>query len=307
MPDKYHALRSVLIIALLWGIMAGVTKSAELSPTVQTLQAIEDCMSRKPSQWSDEWKREYIETIRKAVVSHRDVSHYAVRLEILSKGFVPYWEGITKTKDRSLFEVYQARMRWYTEHLMGTKFPTEQERKKLRKQYTDIWDHAANSLLTQFPLLDPSAVQTAKENDLSVCYSKIDAPLIPVYLRPLSEEQVEQIKQRWDNLRYSRVDLLRRLVGNSTTPAENSDAPSSNAERDYQLTKKSLSQLIGQIWMVVSQRPDYYRSALKNRSNSVKRRLKSISMAQSDQQNLERERSRQLLQTEHISFLLAAR
>ena len=68
MPDKYHALRSTaLIIALFWGILAGVTKSDEFSLTDQTFQAIEDCISRTPSQWPDEWKREYIETIRKAI------------------------------------------------------------------------------------------------------------------------------------------------------------------------------------------------------------------------------------------------
>ncbi len=53
--------------------LAGVTKSAGLSLTDQTLQAIEDCISRTPSQWSDEWKQQYLETIRKAVDLHRHV------------------------------------------------------------------------------------------------------------------------------------------------------------------------------------------------------------------------------------------
>lgn len=123
MPDKYHALRSVLIAALLPGIVAGMMGSPEPALTEQTLQAIKDCMARSPAPWPDEWKREYIETIRSAVELHQDTPHYTVRLEILRKGFAPCWEGLTKTKDRSLFEVYRTRMRWYTEHLMGTKFP----------------------------------------------------------------------------------------------------------------------------------------------------------------------------------------
>lgn len=209
MPDKYHALRSAaLIIALFWGILAGVTKSDELSLTNQILQAIEDCMNRTPSQWPDEWKREYIETIRKAIELHRDASNYAERLEILRKGFVPYWESFEKISERSFFELHYARIRWYTEHLMGTKFPNEEERQKLRDQYKDIWNYAAKSLLAQFPFLDPNAVQAAKAEDLRQCYQKIDAPLMPVYLRPLSAEQVGQIKQRWDKLRYARVDPL---------------------------------------------------------------------------------------------------
>src|SRR4030042_5362162 len=172
MQNNHHALRSVLIIALFWGILAGITKSAALYLTDQTLQDIEDCMSRTPSQWPDEWKHEYIETIRSSVELHHDASHYAVRLEILGKGFAPYWESFKKTPDRSLFEVYRTRIQWYTEHLMGSDFPTEDERQKLRDQYTDIWDHVANSLIEQFTFLDPNTVQTAKEDDLSQCYRK---------------------------------------------------------------------------------------------------------------------------------------
>lgn len=128
-------------------------------------------------------------------------------MEILRKGFAPYWESLNKSAERSLFEVHHARIRWYVEDLMGTAFPSEKERRKLRDQYTDIWNHATSSLLTQFPFLDPNAVQAAKADDLSLCYRKIEAPLMPVYLRPFSEEQVGQIKQRWDKLRYARVGL----------------------------------------------------------------------------------------------------
>src|SRR4030042_2004880 len=174
MQNNHHALRSVLIIALFWGILAGITKSAALYLTDQTLQDIEDCMSRTPSQWPDEWKQEYIETISKAIELNRDASHYAARLEILGKGFAPYWEGLTKTKDRSLFEVHQAKIRWYTEHLMGTTFPSEDERQKLLDQYKDIWNYAASSLLAQFPFLNPNTVEDAKADHLSECYRKIN-------------------------------------------------------------------------------------------------------------------------------------
>ncbi len=105
----------------------GSTESALIE---QTLQAIEDCMACSPGEWPDEWRREYLETIRKTIELHRDDPHYALRLEILSKGFTPCWEGLTKIKDRSLFDVYCARMRWYTEHLMESKFPSEAERQK---------------------------------------------------------------------------------------------------------------------------------------------------------------------------------
>ncbi len=307
MPDKCHALQNVVITLLLSSIAVGATGSSEKpDPTDQTLEVIRDCMARSSAPWTDEWKQEYVETILSAVDSHRDSPHYALRLEILRKGFAPCWESLTKTKDRSLFDVYRTRIRWYVEHLMVTEFPSEEERQKLRDQYKGLWDHAASSLLAQFPFLDPNAVQAAKADHLSQCYLKIEAPLMPVYLRPLSEEQIGQIWQRWGDLRYARVDLWRQLSGRLTTPAEDHRAPSSNSERDYQLTQKSLSQLVAHIWAIVAQRPDYYRSALDSRSDALKRRFQSMREARSDQQRLEKERSRQLPQTEHIGFLLAA-
>jgi len=299
-------LKRAIITILFPCIVSGTTDFDKASLVEQTIEAVKSFMVQSPSPWPDEWKQEYIETIRKEIDLHRDVTHFDLRLEILRKGFGPYWEGLTKTRDSSLFDVYRTRIRWYTEHLMGTKFPNEEERKKLHNQYTDIWIYAANSLVEQFPFLDPNTVQIAKQDDLSECYSKIDAPLIPVYLRPMSEAQVEQIKQRWDKLRYARVDLLRRLGDSSTTLVDSRDAPLSSAKRDYELTKESLSQLLGLVWMVVPQRPDYYLNALENHTKVAERRFQSERQARSDQQRLEKERSRQLLQTEHISFVLSA-
>ena len=301
-----YVLRSILILTLFSGAESRVTSSEEPTLSYQTLEAIQDCMSRSPAPWPDEWKLEYLETIRRAVELNRNASHYVVRLEILRKGFGPYWESFQKTPERSLFDVHHTRIRWYTEYLMGSEFPADQERQKLRDQYKDLWDHAASSLLAQFPFLDPNTVEKAKANGLGECYRKIEAPLMPVYLRPFSEEQVRKIKQRWDEMRYIRVDLCRQLDHGSSMSAEKSDAPLANAKRDYALAKKALSQLLGQVWMIASQRPDYYLIALENQTKALKSRYQSIRQARSYQQRLEKTHSRQLLQAEHLSFLLAA-
>ena len=297
-------LRSIFITLLLSSITVRASSSEKPDPEEKILRTIQEFMDRAPTLWPDEWRQEYIETIRKAILTHQNTPQYNLKLEILGKGFESYWGSFKKTKERSLFEVHSTRIRWYTEHLMGTEFPTEQEKKKLRDQYTDIWDHASSSLLAQFPFLNPNTVQNAKADDLSECYRKIEAPLMPVYLRPFSDEQMTQIKQRWDKLRYIRVDLLRRLDGGLKTLSENDK--SNKYERDYELTKESLSQLLGLVWKVVPQRPDYYLEAIKNRIEALKLRIQSNRQARSYQQRLEKERSRQLLQTEHIGFLLVA-
>jgi hypothetical protein len=145
-----------------------------------------------------------------------------------------------------------------------------------------------------------------KQDDLSVCYRKIDAPLVPVYLRPMSGEHVEKIKQLWDKLRYIRVDLWSRLRSRSPTPDKNRNTISSNSKLHYQLTKESLSQLLGLVWTVVPQRPDYYIAAMENQKKTIENRLQTKQQARINQQRLEKTRSRQLLQTEHICFMLAA-
>lgn len=139
-----YILRITVIIILFSTIVYGISNSKNPDSVEQTIKAIEDCIAGSPTPWTDKWKREYIETIRSVIESNRGVTHFDLRLEILSKGFVTYWESFKKTPERSLFEVLRARIRWYTEHLMGITFPSEEERQKLRDQYTDIWNHAAN-------------------------------------------------------------------------------------------------------------------------------------------------------------------
>jgi len=147
-----NVLRSVFIIILFSGADSEIISSERSEPSEQTIEAIKKCMDRSPAPWLNGWKKEYIDTIHRTIELHRDTSHYAERLEIFVKGFKPYWDGLKKTKDKSLFEVHQAQIRWYIEHLMSAEFPIDQERQKLRDQYTDIWDYAADSLLEQFPL-----------------------------------------------------------------------------------------------------------------------------------------------------------
>ena len=93
-------LRSALIIALFWGILAGVTKSAEFSLTDQTLQAIEDCISRTPSQWPDEWKQEYIETIRKAIELQQVRENARKELPKVGRELAPL---LTTTRQEAIF------------------------------------------------------------------------------------------------------------------------------------------------------------------------------------------------------------
>jgi len=198
MPYNHYALRGVVIAALLpaVSVRVGFTSSAQPALMEQSLGAIRDCMVRSPAPWPEAWRKEYVDTIRHAISLHQEATQYEARLEILRKGFEQYWEGLKKSKERSVFEVHRAQIRWYTEHLMGTKLLSKDERQKLRNQYNDLWNYAACLLLNQFPFLEPNTVHIAKAEHLSQCYLKIEVPLLPIYMHPLSETQMGIIKQR---------------------------------------------------------------------------------------------------------------
>jgi hypothetical protein len=302
-----YALGSVWVAALLLAMAGETMGSGDSQPAEKTLSTIEACMNRSPAPWPDQWRREYLDTIRRAIAPDVDAPQYVKCLDVLSNGFEPYWQGLKKSQDRPLFDVQLAQVRWYTEHLMGTGLSSAEQMQKLKEQYSNLWNDDASALATQFPFLDPNIVQKAKEDHLADCYRKIDAPLLPIFLHPLTDAQLDQLKQRWQDLRYSRVDLWRQLGGDSQpspSPAELRLPP--NSHPHYLLTQRSLAQLLSQIWTIAASPPDYYRSAVANRTNAEKRLLEAKSRAYTLERRLERERSRQFLQTEEISFLLTA-
>ncbi len=302
-----HRRSLALILMLLAGVVGKTVGSGEPAPLEQALAAVQDCMACSPGPWPDAWQREYLDTVRRAVTAHPDGAQYSERLAILSRGFQPYWQAVQKGQDRSLFEVHCAEIRWYAERLMAAGFRGEEDTYALRHQYEDLFHYGASSLLAQFPFLDPNAVHKAEADRLAECYRRIDAPLLPIYLEPFSQTQIDRMKQRWHDLRYARVDLWRQLGGGQSAQMQHPASPppeakSSNEHPDYLLTQRSLAQLQPHIWAVATAAPGYYRSAVANHIDAQKRRFQSRIEAG----NQERRLPRAVLQAKQLSFLLAA-
>ncbi len=301
-----EAARGVLFVALWLGTVGQAAEVGAPDPGESTLAFVESYMARAPVPWPQAWQVEYLRTVRQAIASDANLPQYTVRLEILRQGFPPYWDSLARTDERALFEVQAVQVRWYVEHLMRAELPDAQAKQRLREQYTDLWNHAASSLLTQFPFLDPNGVQAAKAESLAECVRDVNAPLLPIFLRPFSDEQIEQIKQRWHDLRHARVDLWRQLSPQAAQAAARGPAPPLDAKSSRLLAQRSLAQLLGQVWSVGSSPPDYYRAALRNRLDTQRRAVLSQAGAAQAERALERRYARQLAQTEQISFLLAA-
>ncbi|HSW00957.1 MAG TPA: hypothetical protein VLI39_12340, partial [Sedimentisphaerales bacterium] len=293
---------------LLLGDAAAMGTDAEgPSALNQTLAAVRDCMVRSPAPWPQAWQQEYIETIRQAAIHDPNAFQYDRRLHILKEGFALYWPDMRNTPDRSHFDVRRAEIRWYVENLMAAELPGGEDTALLRHQYEDLANHAAEGLLAQFSFLDPNEVRNAKAAHLADCYRKIDAPLLPIFLISLSETQGEQIKQRWRDSRYARVDLWRSLGGRGVAQTQDPaswrmQAKPPNEHSDYLLTRRCLDQLAGQLWSLAPAPPDYYRDAAANAAAAGKRRVRATLAARDREQRL----GVAVWQTEYLGFLLAA-
>jgi len=305
-PAGFTLIELLVVVAIIALLMTGsavrAAGSAKTGPKEQTLAAVRDCMAKSPAPWPQAWQKEYVDTIGAAIGSCQDSSQYATRLQILRQGFPPYWEGLKKGKERSLFEVHRAEIRWFVESLMTRELPSEAEKQKLRDQWRVLMDDAAAALVTQFPFLDPNIVQAAKTDYLAKCYRDIEATLLPTLQHSFSEEQIGQIKEGWTKLRYVRVDLWRQLGGGAATGAKKAQAPSGKAHPDYLFTRRSLDQLRGQTWSLIGAFPNYYRDAVAKEIGAQRQRLQSQSEARSQEGRL----GVAVWQTEYLSFLLAA-
>jgi hypothetical protein len=297
----------LFVLSLIWGLTAHGMDVNQPSTTDAVLAIVRDCTSRSSTPWPEAWQREYGDTIREAIALHQNAPEFNRRMQILRDGFALYWPQLQNTKERSQFEVRHAEIRWYVENLMIAQLPGEQEKALLRRQYEDLANHAAESLLAQFSFLDPNRVQKAKADHLADYCRNLDAPLLPIFLISLSETQVEQIKQRWHDLRYVRVDLWRSLGGYGVAEMQGPASSGMQAKPptehpDYLLTWRSLDQLRGQLWSLAPTPPDYYREAAANTVAAGRQRVQATLDARNQEQRL----GVAVWQTEYLGFLLAA-
>ena len=298
----WTAVQIVTAAGVIWAALPVAARSADRDPLEKTVAGIRECMARSPAPWPEAWRKEYGDAIRQVIALHQEAPQYATRLEIVCKGFPPYWEGLKKGRERSLFEVHRAQIRWYVESLMSAELPGKEDQQELLDQYKSLWDYATSALLTQFPFLDPNMVNRAKADHIAECYRAIESPLLPAFLHPLSEDQVRKIKRRWHDLRYARVDLWGQLGGDGAMSAKEPQMPPGNAHPHYLLTQRSLIQWRAQMLALAASPPDYYRDAVRKDADAERGRLQLRSEARTREERL----GMAVLQTEYLSFLLAA-
>jgi len=279
MGYKHTAAAGRLMLLLLTAFACPPASLATSSALEQTLAAIEDCMAASPAAWPQTWCIEYVDAIRDASTVPEEPSDYALRLNALAEAFPWYWEDVTTSRDRALFELQCAEIRWYAGSLVSSVLSGEDDRRAIREQVESLWQEAAGSLMAQFAFLDPNIVCKAHADHLQRCLRWVDAPLKPIFQRPFAPEQKDRIREGWQELRYARGDLMRQLGGEDVFLTPRPRQTPLSADPDYLLTYRSLEQLEGYIWSIVARPPDDYVQAQQNYWKAQRRRQQRMLMA----------------------------
>ena len=302
---------STIIGFLLISISVGpfVLPASEQSRSIEedVLLSIKQCLSESRVEWPSEWQEQYVDTIRQIVLEHRGKPDFSVRLDIIRNGLPLFWQHIDKSAcSEGQFGVYRAEIRWYVEHLMAEKLSSEKDREVLKSQFRDLFNYAIQSMRAQFPILRTEMVEASLQDSLKRSYERIDAPLMPIYSKPLTEKQIKRIKTKCDRSHTDRSAFWRNLSGNRPDQKRDSTVADPKMHPHYLFTKRCLHKVLGSIWPVAAKPPDYCLKALQQRIQESKERQQFLQRQSEAEQKLTSRFSTRIEQVEQWSFILAA-
>lgn len=294
-------LRSIVIPLLLSSV------TDEANPVADVLSMIERSVTDPCVGWTGEWQRDYMDTIRQALKNDHDKSNYTDRIEILRRGFPAFWSRRQPSKlSPAEYNMFKTEIRWFCETLISEDFTTASDKDLIKSQYCDLCGYATEHLRAQFPFLATVYVERTKTAALQEFYYDIENPLVLIFRKPFSHEQMMAIKanwafsyKRWDsfwsNIRYQNVDR-----------EDLSDSNDITNHLHYKFVKRCLSYLPQAIWPVLGKPPKYVLdAAMKLRKEKAEKKHTYI-MADKTEINLAMRFSNQIEQVEQWSFVFTA-
>jgi len=299
---------------LLFLLLLGTTRAAlpdasphGTDPVADVLSMIERSVADPRVGWPAEWQREYLDVIRQALSDGHDKPDYMAPIQILRRGFPRYWSksklsGLTQAE----YEMRKGEIRWYCQTLISEEPPSLSERVLLKAQFSDLCDYAAEYLMARFPFLTPERVQEGKRVALREFDDELEAPLVPIFRRPFSKDQLQATRANWARL-YMRWFFTWRYVRYG---ADDPDAPSDPADipnhPHYRFVKRCLSYLPRTIWPTLGKPPEYVLDAIRKLNAERAARVRVNRQAGERERNLAMRFSNQVEQVEQWSFILTA-
>jgi hypothetical protein len=264
-------------------------------------------MARSPAPWPDTWQREYLATIREALSSDPNRPDYPARIEVFRRGFTRYWaqaqgSGLTQVE----YDLRKAEMRWYCETLMAEGPASASEKAVLKGQLRDLCDYAAEYLKGRFPFLTPECVEEARRTALAEFDQEVNSPLLPIFRRPFSEDQLRAIKANWARL-YRRWHFIWRDIRYGGGGQGDLSDPGDLATHSYyRFARRCLTYLPRTFWPTSAKPPGYVVDVTR-KLNAEKAERGRINRQGADaERELAMRSSNQVEQVEEWSFVFTA-
>jgi hypothetical protein len=274
----------------------------------QGMATVRDCMAHSPVSWVDAWQQEYLDTIREALATGASRPDYPAKIELFQRGFARYWAEFPRsTLTRAEFDVGKAEVRWYCETFMAERLASGSEKALLKAQLRELCDYAGEYLRGRFPFLVVDCVEEAKKGALAEFDEQVDSPLLPIFRRPLSDEQLRAVKAGWAHLRRRWHFIWREVRYGGGSPGDSSDPGDHlSSHPHYRLAKRCLAYLAGTFWSTSAKPPAYVVDAIR-RLNAEKAKRARIGRQGADaERELAMRCSNQIEQLEEWSFVFTA-
>ena len=285
----------------------GAMPPADPAETTQALAIVQECLAHCPDPWPQQWQRQYLDTVDRALRGDCNRPDYAAKIDVFQRGFTRYWgqsrfSGLSQAE----FDLRKAEIRWYCQTLIAGKLAPPGETAVLRAQYHDVCDYATAYLRARFPFLKSKCVEAGKSSALHEIDNDLETPLIPIFRRTFSDDQLRTIKANWARL-YMRWFFNWRRVRYAEDGPVGPPDPTNLADHPHTVfVKRCLSYLPRTIWPTMDKPPAYVLDAARKLNREKDERLRVNRETAATERNLAMRFRNQIEQVEQWSFILTA-
>ncbi len=286
-------------------LLSSITDGA--NPVVDVLSMVEQSVMDPCVGWTGEWQSDYMDTIRHALRNNHDKPDYTERIEIFHRGFPAFWSRRQPSQlTKAEYDMFKAEIRWFCETLTAEEPASVSEKALLKSQFHDLCDYATEHLRAQFPFLKVECIEQGKTAALKEFERELENPLVLIFRRPFSKDQVKVIKSNWARS-YKRWHSFWRKIRYCTVAWEDlSDPKDLTNHPHYKFVKRCLSYLPQAIWPTVGKPPEYViDDAMKLRAEKAEK-TRAYIKADKTEINMAIRFSNQVEQVEQWSFVFTA-
>lgn len=220
-------------------------------------------LSQADVNWPSDWAHEYVQTIETSITQYSQNPDYKQHVESLYESLEVHRYLLNRhMSTKADHDFYKAEIRWFIEAFMSSPLSSQEDRNLLKTQFQKLYKYAAKSLKGQFPFLAEENIESCVTQKLVELESRIDNPLLPILLRPYTNEQMDQIRSNWSRLYRGRKTLWLRMRDHRLDLAFFDNPPKDCESLERQFIHRSLGDVFKASWLVIDPPPDYVGKAI---------------------------------------------